>query len=247
MKIDDMAAEAQREADNSISAAVDAIKKARLAEQRARAQHRSTSTNARIQPNHEVGGDEDGDEDDDEDDDDDDDEDRDTIAPEHRVLRRHTRECELRLLSLLQQQGLEQYAPFIFANSGGGVAPAHSRATREGLGGSLEARHTTESATEFDNRTSGRRSTVSRALEAIEDLMKRRVAEAKNTQHAGEQHASATNKRNSALWRFCSKRFVPHDLSTPSMISLTRTRNLGVTTHVHRLLCGSSICSRPWQ
>lgn len=239
MKIDDMAAEAQRRADNSIAAAVDAIKKARLAEQRARAQKPSTSTDTRIQPIHENGGDEDGDEDDDEDDDD---EDRDTIAPEHRVLRRHTRECELRLLSLLQQQGLEQYAPFIFANSGGGAAPASSRAMAEGLGGSFEARHTAESATEFDNRTSGRRATVSRALEAIEELMKRRVAEAKATQQSSEQHASAMREQNSAWWRFCSERFVPHNLI--ALFTVLLAGNLGVITHVRRLLSGSSICSR---
>jgi hypothetical protein len=237
-KIDAMAVDAQRQAENSITSIVDAIKRARLAEQRSRAKYRAAQAVETNLPSPES-------EDEDEGEESEEDEDRDTIAPEHRILRRHTRECELRLLSMLQQQGLQQFAPYIFSNAGRSAdskhatwtpAGGHAGAGRTGHGGGVDA---ASEWSEFEDRTSGRRAMVSRALEAIEELIRRRVAETRNArqqpwQQTGEPLCTDLNSAVSlAHLRWPSSCFLTHAPTHPHTHKPTHPHTHTTHTHTH--------------
>lgn len=154
-KVEAMAAEAKAVAENSIEGAIAAIREARAAEARAyRSLEADDADVASSEDDESIDSDY-------------------SLAPEHRLLRRHTRECELRLLKLLQQHGLEQHSSALLQRDRSGGA---------------EDRHRRSTARTHDPPSSGRlgaqrrQAEVSRALEAIEAVMRHRVTEARQSQ-----------------------------------------------------------------
>ena len=160
-KVEAMAAQAQSSTENSIEAAIAAVKAARKAEEKALREAQG-GIGAHTRPAFARAAQSDAGEESSSDEDEDD-----VIAPEHRILRRHVQDCELKLLALLQKTGLDQYGAAVMGRAG--ISSRRSDSTA-GADGQVAARE----------RTRRRQMETSRAIEAIEAVMKARVATARS-------------------------------------------------------------------